>query len=504
MQQTDLQKAAAYIRVSTDRQEELSPDAQKRELLKYAAQHNIQIDDFYYDNGFSGKRAGKRPAFQQMISRAKSSGHPYDCILVWKFSRFARNQEESIVYKSLLRKNQVEVVSITEPLIEGPFASLIERIIEWMDEYYSIRLAGDVKRGMREKALRGGCQSVLPLGYCMNSQHIPEIYEPEAVIVREIFRLCERKYSLTAIARLLNDMGYRTRHGNRFERRSVLYILQNPFYAGKIRWNRTSHNSHTPNNEPDIILADGIHSPLFTEEYYCNIQKYIESYASGHPHCRQRSETLTKHFLCGLLKCPICGKNMAYHQTGHTTKGRKSYSYFSCWQYSKGIHKNGGSISARRCEQALLESMQSILSNSHTPILLTGPQLSDTSTAHIKKYEQTLEHLDLKKRRLREAYIDGIDTEEEYRSSKSRICEEQDRIRQLIMSEKKNTVQTGDRQGESSILQMDDVLAHLQDPGIGVLEKHRAIAGIIDKIVYKRETDTFYFYYLYSQDGETL
>ena len=75
-------------------------------------------------------------------------------ILVWKFSRFARNQEESIVYKSMLKKDNVDVISVSEPLIEGPFGSLIERIIEWMDEYYSIRLSGEVLRGMKEKALQ--------------------------------------------------------------------------------------------------------------------------------------------------------------------------------------------------------------------------------------------------------------------------------------------------------------------------------------------------------------
>ena len=74
-----------------------------------------------------------------MIALAKSKEHPIDTIIVWKFSRFARNQEESIVYKSLLKKNDVDVVSISEPLVDGPFGSLIERIIEWMDEYYSIR-----------------------------------------------------------------------------------------------------------------------------------------------------------------------------------------------------------------------------------------------------------------------------------------------------------------------------------------------------------------------------
>ena len=76
-----------------------------------------------------------------MIALAKSKEHPIDTIIVWKFSRFARNQEESIVYKSLLKKNDVDVVSISEPLVDGPFGSLIERIIEWMDEYYSIRSA---------------------------------------------------------------------------------------------------------------------------------------------------------------------------------------------------------------------------------------------------------------------------------------------------------------------------------------------------------------------------
>ena len=147
MNENVLKTAALYIRVSTDKQEELSPDSQKRLLLEYAKNHNMIVppEYIYMENGISGRRADKRPKFQQMISAAKLSSHPFDVILVWKFSRFARNQEESIVYKSMLRnKCHVDVVSISEPLIEGPFGGLIERIIEWMDEFYSIRLSGDV------------------------------------------------------------------------------------------------------------------------------------------------------------------------------------------------------------------------------------------------------------------------------------------------------------------------------------------------------------------------
>ena len=66
-----MKTAATYIRVSTDRQEELSPAAQKRELKKYAKKNGILITDFYEDNGISGRNAEKHPQFQEMISLAK-------------------------------------------------------------------------------------------------------------------------------------------------------------------------------------------------------------------------------------------------------------------------------------------------------------------------------------------------------------------------------------------------------------------------------------------------
>ena len=130
-----------YVRVSTDKQEELSPDSQAKLLKDIAHKNGVIISKIFYDLGVSGRKAEKRPEFQKMIAMAKSSDHPVDAILVWKFSRFARNQEESIVYKSLLKKkHNVDVISVSEPLVDGPFGSLIERIIEWMDEYYSVRL----------------------------------------------------------------------------------------------------------------------------------------------------------------------------------------------------------------------------------------------------------------------------------------------------------------------------------------------------------------------------
>ena len=56
---------ACYIRVSTDDQTEFSPDAQLKALKEYAKKNDITLSKkhIYADEGISGKRADKRPAF---------------------------------------------------------------------------------------------------------------------------------------------------------------------------------------------------------------------------------------------------------------------------------------------------------------------------------------------------------------------------------------------------------------------------------------------------------
>lgn len=494
-----MKTAAAYIRVSTDRQEELSPDAQKRELKNYAKKNGILITDFYQDDGISGRTAEKRPEFQKMISLAKSQEHPYDYILVWKYSRFARNQEESIVYKSLLRKNDVDVISITEPLIDGPFASLIERIIEWMDEYYSIRLAGDVKRGMTEKALRGGYQSAPPLGYRMNEDHIPQIYEPEAVIYREIKRLCLDKNNPTTIARMLNDAGYRTRRGKRFESRTVLYILRNPFYAGCVRWNRTKHSSYRENDSKDIVVAPGIHKPLCSNDDFEKIQALVARYTPGSTGVRRKPDMAYKHYLCGLIKCPVCGRNMSYQKGQSQTNPDKSYPYFVCYQYGKGIHRIGGNINVRRCEDALIESLQGIVDAGAEAIdFRTVPKSAEPSPL-LDKYNAALANLDAKERRIKEAYIEGIDTKDEYRENKLLLASERKKLEQLIRKESANNVMQIDiTNPKELIIHIKNLIQVLTDPEVDIPQKNKALATILEKMEYTREDDTFRFYYIFT------
>jgi len=59
----------------------------------------------------------------------------------------------SIIYKSLLRKHGVQVISINEPVEDTPSGKLLEGIIEVIDEFYSANLSQDVLSALRLRAI---------------------------------------------------------------------------------------------------------------------------------------------------------------------------------------------------------------------------------------------------------------------------------------------------------------------------------------------------------------
>lgn len=438
-----IKTAALYIRVSTHDQEELSPDSQKRLLLEYARANEITVPEefIFQEKGISGRKAEKRPQFQQMIAQAKSSSHPFDAILVWKFSRFARNQEESIVYKSMLRnKYQVYVVSISEPLADGPFGSLIERIIEWMDEFYSIRLSGDVTRGMTEKALRGGYQCQPPLGYCLPSpgadlKPVPE----EARIISQIFSwYAQEGLTLSDIALRLNSAGIRTRRGNLFDRRSLSYILQNPLYAGKIRWNRLDSSSHTVRDPSQWILSSGNHPPIVSKELFQQAVSRLES-VSPSVDAPSRRASVSRHWLGGILKCPECGKTLS-----SCIRHRKTMPdtvYFQCTDYLKGKCSCNCYTSEASICSAVLKALESadFASSSSLQFQVSLPASASVSppSGGAPEYRQEsllqqLRTLKQQEQRAKNAYLSGTDSLEEYTRTKKALKREHSQIESAL------------------------------------------------------------------------
>lgn len=478
-----LKNACAYIRVSTDKQEELSPDAQKRLIIDYCKKNGYTItnENIFIENGISGKKADKRPEFKRMIALAKSKEHPFDVILVWKFSRFARNQEESIVYKSMLKKANVDVVSVSEPVIDGPFGSLIERIIEWMDEYYSIRLSGEVIRGMTEKALRGGYNAQPPLGYRKNSDTgVPEIYEPEAVIVRNIFSFISQGLSLIDTARSVNNMGFHTRRGGMFEQRTIRYIIENPFYYGYVRWNRQNPSEHTIKDKSEWIIAPGTHPVLINKESWDFANEQLIKISRPY---KERGTSGIKHWLSGIVKCSSCGSSLVSNSLwkGHSTS-------FQCSGYNKCKCKVSHYIKTERLEAGIYEGFLKVLSSKN----VTYEKVSEHSYEEKVDTAALLKNIEDKERRIKQAYRDGIDTLEEYKDNKAILQKEREKVMEIISKQK--PVQH-DEDNETMLSQIKNAYEIIKNEELDKLTRANAIRSVVSKAVYDNEKDTLDIYF---------
>ena len=418
---SDMRFGAAYIRVSTDDQAELSPETQLEEIRKYAQREGIVLlqDQVYMDAGISGKKAERRPEFMRMIAAAKEKDCPFSVILVWKYSRFARNQEESIFYKSILRsKCGVDVVSITEPLIAGPFGSLIERIIEWMDEFYSIRLSQEVKRSMAVNAQRGKLQCTASFGYRIKDGAL--VPDPEeADLVRRIFDSFLAGKGLYPIARELNDLGVRTHRGNEFENRTVEYILRNPVYTGKLRWNPTGRTRRDFSNE-NIIIADSGHEPLVTQETWDAAQRRLDEVKAQWGY-KARPTTDLKSWLSGLVRCSACGATLIFSKPH----------FYKCNNYARGSCTHSQHIRADLLEDAILSRLEADARTSEA----LGYEVTYTSRSggnELARLESALRQTQIKQSRLQDAYLSGVLDLDAFASAKRELDQSESTIRQEL------------------------------------------------------------------------
>jgi DNA invertase Pin-like site-specific DNA recombinase len=476
---------AAYIRVSTEDQTEFSPDAQLKAIKEYAKRNNIILtkDYIFIDEGISGKRADKRPAFQLMIATAKQKSKLFEVILVHKFDRFARSREDSVVYKSLLKKEAgVRVISISEHMENDKFSIILEAMLEAMAEYYSLNLAEEVKKGMTEKAERGEYQTTAPFGYKIENKKLIVIPD-EAEIVRFIFnKFAAREMGMRALAAYINDLGVKSKRGNSFENRSVDYILNNPVYIGKTRWTPTTRIRRNFNH-PDSIVKDGKHEAVISTELWDKAQAVIKENKEIFPyHNKSNSKKIT--WLHGLVRCGACGKTMV----------RNRDTYLQCNAYSKGQCKTSSSIRIDVLEKIVLEEIKKTFT---APLnIKIVPKTSDTE----RKYEfdllnKQLKNLEVKYERIKTAYRDGIDTIDEYSENKIIIENERTRLIQSLTDLKDMLLNTDVEQPLEE--RLEDAYTLLTNETIDFDIKYNAAHFLIDNITYEKEAKTLKLVYKY-------
>ena len=463
-----MKTAAAYIRVSTDDQIEYSPDSQLKLIREFAKKNDYILPDEYIfqDDGISGKDTKHRPAFNQMIALAKSEEHPIDTILVWKFSRFARNQEESIVIKNLLRKIKVEVRSISEPVDpDSAFGSLIERIIEWMDEYYLINLSGEVKRGMLEKVSRGEVVTPPSFGYYVeNNVYIP--HPEEAPIIPRIFNSYLAGNGLRTIARTLGAEGVRTKRGNLPDNRFVEYILRNPVYIGKIRWSKEGRAaSRRDYANENIVIEDGKHQPLIDVDTWNAVQDKLDAQKKAYGK-HQRKEQPVDFMLKGLVRCSSCGSTLCQSSKGVGLQ---------CHSFARGTCKVSHYISLPKINKAVLEALESSIE--HMDFNITPKSINVSSS--VPDIDKLITNEMKKLERVKSAYENGIDTLEEYKANKTKIQQTIKKLQAECPQPKEKLDKKAYAKKVSSVL---DILKS----DVSEKAKNEALRTIIDHIILHR------------------
>jgi site-specific DNA recombinase len=220
-----------------------------------------------------------------------------DAVVVHKIDRLARDMEDHVAIRALLRRRSVTLVSVTENLEETASGRLVEGIHALMAEFYSANLASEIKKGMSQKAKMGGWPHSAPLGYTdvretIGSRQVAHIVidperSPQITAAFELYSTGE--WTLERLVAELDHRGLRNR--GRRDRpvapigvSALANILANKAYAGIVSW--------------EGIEYPGLHQPLTDTATFNRVQDLLAARAA-----RGTRERRHNHYLKGTLFC---------------------------------------------------------------------------------------------------------------------------------------------------------------------------------------------------------
>ena len=207
-------RVAAYCRVSSNSADQRNSFAtQERVYTKYIAEkQEWELVDIFADEGLSGMKADNRPEFQRMIRMCEL--HQIDLILTKSVSRFARNVKEALNYTRKLKllgigvqfeEDGINTLAMADEMLLNTFAAIAQEESKSISQNQRLSIVKRMESGEY-------IASNAPYGYRLIDKKLV-IYEPEAEVVRWIYRAYLNGLSIGGIARELTTMGVATKAG---------------------------------------------------------------------------------------------------------------------------------------------------------------------------------------------------------------------------------------------------------------------------------------------------
>ena len=362
-------KAFIYARVSTDEQAEQgkSIETQLKICRKWAKENAYQITGEFIDDGKSATNLN-RPALKDLLAKCLEKG-VVDAILVQDTDRLARNTYDHLTVKTLLKKKDVKVISISQLMIDdSPEGNLIDTIIASVNAFQSQITGRKTSKVLEEKAKLGWYPGGRPpLGYknienpnptSTLDKKIIGIDEPVSIHIKKAFEMYSTgNFNVTQIANFLNKKGVKPPYGVKIHPSLVARILQDEFYIKRFLWNGKVYVGKHP------ALID---TPLFN---------HVQSVLQAH---NQNATRKRKHLflLRGYLYCITCGKR--YWGELHKKPNGSIYNFYFCSNCKKDTYVDKDKLEkqviklfhriqiSKEYRDAILEKAKSILAESRS------------------------------------------------------------------------------------------------------------------------------------------
>lgn len=394
-------RVAAYARVSTDSDEQLSSYEAQMDFYTRHIKSNPEWEfvDVYTDEGISGTNTKKREGFNRMVADALDGR--IDLILTKSISRFARNTVDTLTTVRKLKEKNVEVYFEKENIYTlDAKGEVMITIMSSLAQEESRSISENVTWGIRKSMADGKIILAYKnfLGYEKGEDGLPKIVEEEARIVREIYRMFLDGKTVRTIADHLTSQGIPTPRGKeKWCVSTIISILTNEKYKGDALLQKTytadflTKKSKKNHGEVPQYYIKNSHPAIIDPATFDLVQQEME---------RRRPNRRQLHKSSPFNAKIICGECGGYY--GRKVWHSKSKHRKQIWRCN---HKYGTetvcstpNLDEPVLETAFVEAFNQILSNKEQHIARLEkmlPRLADTSGLEKQLDEMQKRHEDL-------------------------------------------------------------------------------------------------------------